>query len=107
MFYHKFQLHPILSVVNTSKERYPITLGDGQVSYQDLYESDYRNLHPVPFVATSLPALQAAGINPQQVNVEGLLDPTNVGTMQHISERVLNDFALDYEPSSENPLDKV
>ena len=76
-------------------------------TFQDLYESDYRNLHPVPFVATSLPALQAAGINPQEINVTGLLDPTNVGTMQHISERVLNDFALGYNPSEANSLDKV
>lgn len=107
MFYHKFNLSPTLSGVNTSKERYPISQGDGKVFFQDLYESDYRKLHPVPFVATSLPALQAAGINPQEINVAGLLDPTNVGTLQHISERVLNDFALDYNPSSDNPLDNV
>ena len=107
MFYHKFQFSPTLSGANTSKERFPISKGDGNVSFEDLYESEYRNLHPVPFVATSIPALQAAGINPQEINVSGLLDPTNVGTMQHISERVLNDFALDYDSSSENPLDKV
>lgn len=107
MFYHKFNLHPSFCGVNTSIERYPISKGDGNVTFEDLYESDYRNLHPVPFVATSLPALQAAGINPQEINVSCLLDPTNVGTMQHISERVLNDFALDYNPSSDNPLDNV
>ena len=107
MFYHKFQFSPTLSGANTSKERVPLAKGDGNVSFEDLYESEYRNLHPVPFIATSIPALQAAGINPQEINVSGLLDPTNVGTMQHISERVLNDFALDYDSSSENPLDKV
>ena len=107
MFYHKFKFHPSFCGVNTSTERYPISQGDGKVVFKDLYESDYRTLHPVPFVTTSLPALQAAGINPQEINVSGLLDPTNVGTMQHISERVLNDFALDYIPPTDNPLDNV
>ena len=107
MFYHKFKFNTSFCGVNTSTERYSISKGDGNVSFEDLYESDYRNLHPVPFVATSLPALQAAGIKPQEINVAGLLDPTNVGTMQHISERVLNDFALGYSPQSENPLDNV
>lgn len=107
MFYHKFKLNPSFCGVNTSTERYPISKGDGNVSFEDLYDSDYRNLHPVPFVATSIPALQASGINPQEINVAGLLDPTNVGTMQHISERVLNDFALDYNPSTDKLLDNV
>lgn len=107
MFYHKFKLHPSFFGVNPSTERYPISQGDGKVSFQDLYESDYRNLHPVPFVSTSIPALQSAGINPQEINVAGYLDPTNVGTMQRISERVINDFAMDFNSSSENPLDNV
>lgn len=109
MFYHKFKLHPSLNGVSNSKERYPISLGDGKVSFKDLTDSEYRTLHPVPFVETSIPALQAAGINPQEINVSGLLDPTNVGTMERISERVLSEFALDYNPPSEqeNPLDNV
>lgn len=107
MFYHKFKIHPSFCGFNTSTERYPISKGDGNVSFQDMYESDYRTLHPVPFVATSIPALQAAGINPQEINVSGLLDPTNVGTLQRTAERVLNDFALDYDSSSTNPLDNV
>lgn len=109
MFYHKFKLHLSLNGVSNSKERYPISLGDGKVSFKDLTDSEYRILHPVPFVETSIPALQAAGINPQEINVSGLLDPTNVGTMERISERVLSEFAMDYNPSSEqeNPLDNV
>lgn len=107
MFYHKFKLHLSLNGVSNSKERYPISLGDGKVSFRDLTESEYRTLNPVPFVETSIPALQAAGINPQEINVSALLDPTNIGTMERISERVLSDFALDFNPPSENPLDNV
>lgn len=107
MFYHKFKHSIKLSSSCSATERYELDMGNGRKSYQDLSIIEYRKVHPVPIVETSLPALQAAGINPAQVNVSGLLDPTNVGTMQHISERVLNDFALDYNPPSENPLDNV
>lgn len=82
-------------------------MGNGRKVYKDLSITEYRNVHPVPIVETSLPALQAAGINPAQVNVTGLLDPTNVGTMQRISEKVLSDFALNYDDSNVNPLDNV
>lgn len=107
MFYHKFNHSIKLSSSCSATERYELDMGNGRKVYKDLSFTEFRNVHPVPVVETSLSALQAAGINPALVNVNGLLDPTNIGTLQCISEKVLSDFALNFDESNSNPLDNV
>ena len=64
----------------------------------------YRRCHPVPNLVADLPSLQAAGINPQLVNVSRLLDPVSPSSMEGIATTVFVKAAnsmpvCDSEPS--------
>lgn len=93
MFYHKFKHKPSFATSADVIERFEVAISPTEKKIVDVSESVYRRSHPVPNLVTDLPSLQAAGINPQLVNVSRLLDPVSPSSMEAIANRVLVDAA--------------
>ena len=93
MFYHKFKHNPSFCCSCNATERFEISISSTEKKYVDVPESVYRRSHPVPDLVTDLPSLQAAGINPQLVNVSRLLDPVSPSSMEAIANKVFIDVA--------------
>lgn len=93
MFYHKFEHKPTFATSADVIERFEVAISPTEKKIVDVSETVYRRSHPVPNLVTDLPSLQAAGINPQLVNVSRLLDPVSPSAMESIANRVLVDVA--------------
>lgn len=93
MFYHKFKHKPSFATSADVIERFEVAISPTEKKIVDISETLYRRSHPVPDLVTDLPSLQAAGINPQLVNVSRLLDPVSPSSMEAIANRVLIDAA--------------
>ena len=101
MFYHKFKHTPSFATSADVLERYEVAISPTEKKIVDVSESVYRRSNPVPNLVTDLPSLQAAGINPQLVNVSRLLDPVSPSSMEAIANKVLVD-AANHMPIGEN-----
>ena len=104
MFYHKFKHKPSFATSADVLERFEVAISPTEKKIVDVSEMVYRRSHPVPNLVTDLPSLQAAGINPQLVNVSRLLDPVSPSSMEAIATNVFVKAAnsmpvLDSEPS--------
>lgn len=103
MFYHKFKHKPSFATSADVIERFEVAISPTEKKIVDVSESVYRRSHPVPILVTDLPSLQAAGINPQLVNVSRLLDPVSPSSMEAIATSVLvkaaNHLPVDSTPS--------
>lgn len=101
MFYHKFEHKPSFATSADVIERFEVAISPTEKKIVDVSETVYRRSHPVPNLVTDLPSLQAAGINPQLVNVSRLLDPVSPSSMESIANRVLVD-AANHMPIGDN-----
>ena len=102
MFYHKFKHKPFFATSADVLERYEFAISPTEKKIVDVSEPVYRRSHPVPDLVTDLPSLQAAGINPQLVNVSRLLDPVSRSSMEAIANRVFVE-AANHMPIDDNP----
>ena len=101
MFYHKFKLNPSFATSADVTERFEVAISPTEKKIVDVSDPVYRRSYPVPHLVTDLPSLQAAGINPQLVNVSRLLDPVSPSSMEAIANRVLVD-AANHMPIGDN-----
>ena len=102
MFYHKFKHKPSFATSADALERHEVAIPPTEHKIIDVSESVYRRSNPVPNLVTDLPSLQAAGINPQLVNVSRLLDPVSPSSMEAIANKVLVDVA-NHMPIEDHP----
>lgn len=101
MFYHKFKHKPSFATSADVLERFEVAISPTEKKIVDVSDPVYRRSHPVPNLVTDLPSLQAAGINPQLVNVSRLLDPVSPSSMEAIANRVFVD-AANHLPTEDN-----